>query len=347
MKNALQCSIGTRRFAKQVVVPKLAFCCIAIAALITTQGCATSRHANADPGITTAYVRESDDTLLSRFAPVFLVEHNEKSYNRIGTPAARCAKHGKPEVYVSPESPTVYEQVLSFETDKGRYTNLVYRVHFERSPFTWKPFNAGAGKNIGAMVVITLDERQLPVLVTTVQSCGCYHAITPTNFLPEEAYPEDWAPAGAAVYGETLPGRLDYRSPLPEEERIIVTIRDGVHRIKNLEVRSLNETVRDFPAKTMNASPIAALKTLPFESGTTSFYYTKGAKRGLVRGARKPLETVLFGLVAGDAHVGQDREYGPKEEVGRRFYTTLRASQKKRSDMWNYADYLRYNGWKP
>jgi len=44
--------------------------------------------------------------------------------------------------------------------------------------------------------------------------------------------------------------------------------------------------------------------------------------------------------------VGQDREYGSKDETGRLFYTTLNRMDKKDSDMSDYKGFLELNGWK-
>jgi hypothetical protein len=55
-----------------------------------------------------------------------------------------------------------------FSTEHGKYTNLVYRIHFPKVPFSIIPFNLTSGNNVGVIVVITLDSQQRPVLVTTV-----------------------------------------------------------------------------------------------------------------------------------------------------------------------------------
>lgn len=321
--------------------------CTALIAAVALTGCVTTGGAMPGPGSTTAYVYDGDDELLSAYAPVFLIEHSERRYNKIGTPSARSTSRNKEEVFVDSSIPTIFHQVRTFQTEKGEYTNLIYRVHFERSPFTWVPFNFSAGKNVGAIAVVTLNEDNLPVLLTTVQSCGCYHAIIPTNFLEREAYPDEWDMDGITVYGERLPGLLDFPEPFTDDSKIVITLRDGTHRTGDIRVSRIDAL--DGISNTVHArvAPIEALKKLPLDEGTTSFYHTKGRKRGLVNGAHKPWETLLFGLWAWDANVGQDREYASKEDGGRRFYTTLSAFRKKRSDMWDYEGYLNHNGWKP
>lgn len=321
--------------------------CAAILATGFLAGCATTGGAALDSGNTTAYVYGQEDGILADFAPIFLVEHDEESYNKIGTPSASYTETGREDIFVDSSVPTIYHQTRTFQTEKGEYTNLIYRVHFERSPFTWKPFNASAGHNVGAMAVVTLDQNQRPIYLTTVQSCGCYHAITPTSFLDADAYPDEWDMNGVTVYGEELPGVLEYPEPFTTDSRIVIVLRDGTHRTKDIRIGRLEDLEARTQIVRTRVANVEALKSLKLGIDSTSFYHTKGRKRGLVKGAHKPWETLIFGLVAWDANVGQDREYASKDESGRRFYTTLRSSQKKRSDMWDYAGYLRNNGWKP
>ncbi len=297
---------------------------------------------------TTAYVLEGADGLVQQYAPVFVIEDDHKAFNKIGTPVASVSKHGRELVRVDPAHPTIYTAVEHFETNRGAYTNLIYRIHFEASPFTWVPLNVSAGKNVGAIAIVTLNVSDEPVWLTTVQSCGCYHAIIPTDYLDEEAYPDGWDGSERVVYGEHLPGQLYLKSKAAENPRIAVRIRSGSHRCMGVSLQPLDTLQDAMPTVYAPAAPIEALKALELDDGTTtSFYHTHGHRKGLVKGAYKPLETLLFGLWSWDHNVGQDREYGPKEETGHRFYTTLFFARKKDADMWHYADYLEHNGWKP
>jgi hypothetical protein len=296
---------------------------------------------------TVAYVVDGGEGAVARFAPVFLIEHDEVPHNKIGTPSARLDESGKEVVFVDPSHPTVYTEVATFDTERGHYTNLIYRIHFEENPFTLVPLNVGAGKNVGAIAVITLNANSEPVWLTTVQSCGCYHAIIPTDYLAKDAYPDGWDTAGLTVYGEQLPGLLPMREASPDA-RLAITIRGDSHRCMGVDVRPLSAVEAEYPLVQAATAPVATLKSLPLpDGGKTSFFHTRGHRKGLVKGAYKPLETLLFGLWAWDHNVGQDREYGAKEAVGRRFYTTLFFARKKDADMWHYAQYLEHNGWKP
>ena len=302
-----------------------------------------------EPVRTVAWWPAEGDTLLDRYAPVFVTEHAERPWNRVGTPSARLTESGEEQVYVDPDEATIYRRRIPFEAGGQRYTNLVYRVHFQRSPFTLVPFNAGTGKNVGLLTVVTLDAWERPVWVTTVHTCGCYHAVLPTNFLPREAWPETWDRAGVEIYGEQLPGLLVW----PEDDepaRLMVKIRDGSHRVMDAAVVSEAALAEGYDALRVASQPIAALDALPLERGskaqaTTSFFHESGRKRGLVKGAWKPLETLLFGWWIRDFHVGRDRRYGPREQT-QLFYTTLNPARKDRSDMWSFASFLELEGWK-
>ena len=183
----------------------------------------------------TIYTANSEEgSLLSKYAPVFLTYDYRNDYNRIGSPAARINSEGKEQIYVDPEKPAIYFIEKEFSTEKGNYTNLVYRVHFPKVPFSIIPFNLTSGSNVGIIVVVTLDKKKRPLLVTTANTCGCYMAIVPTTYLPPDALPEDWKEEPLDVYGEELPWILDYgemRNPT-----LIVHVRPSVHRVMDLEI---------------------------------------------------------------------------------------------------------------
>ncbi|MBX3180873.1 MAG: hypothetical protein KF886_26290 [Candidatus Hydrogenedentes bacterium] len=311
-------------------------------------GVASAEDVADDRGEVLSYVLDGADGLVQRFAPVFLIEHAEEPFNRIGTPSAEIGARGREKVLVDPSHATIYTEVETFATDRDRYTNLIYRIHFQKNPFTLVPLNVGAGKNVGFIAVITLNSREEPVWLSTVQSCGCYHAIIPTDYLAESAYPDDWNVDDLEVYGEHLPGLLKLKAAAGKNPGITITIRGGSHRCMDVAVETDADATTEVNKVTAEAAPVEALKHLPLPDGSeTSFYHEKGHRKGLVKGAYKPLETILFGLWAWDHNVGQDREYGPKEKVGRRFYTTLFFARKKEADMWHFARYLEHNGWKP
>ena len=185
-------------------------------------------------GNTAVYITAAQGApLIERFSPVFVVYEAADAFNRIGTPEV-IRRDGKNLVQVSAEAPAVYVMTHTFKTARAAYTNLVYRVHFPQIPYRLVPFNLTAGDNVGLMVVVTLDRENRPLLVTTVHTCGCYMAITPTDHLSADMYPVDWKPGPVAVYGERLPGRLIYAGV--HTPRLRVHLRPSVHRVMHLEV---------------------------------------------------------------------------------------------------------------
>ncbi|MFQ5509742.1 MAG: hypothetical protein ACE5FN_10465 [Leptospirillia bacterium] len=302
-----------------------------------TGGCAST------PKTMAAYTAVDDGSLLARHAPVFMVERPEKSYNRIGTPKARM-DDSRVRVRIDPDTPAIYAETRDFTTERGSYRNLIYRVHFERVPFRPLPSYVSAGRNVGLLVLITLDSEDLPVLVTTVHSCGCYLAFLPTEHLPDDAYPSGWTPAPQRVWGERLPGRLSTPDAI-SDARPVLSLRHGTHRV-------MGAFMADPAALTaaplaVALTPMASLTqlTLP-EGGTVSLFEQSGRRRGYVQGAYKPLETLLVGWWAWDRYVGSDKAYAPADTLAVPFYTSLKPWAREASDMWPFARFLSYWGWR-
>ena len=279
------------------------------------------------------------------WAPAFVAYGHGEYYNRIGRPAVRTEGEGDREVYVDSENPVVYFMQRPFTTDKGTYTNLIYRVHFPKIPFSLIPFNLTAGKNVGLMVVVTLNTANQPVLVTTVHTCGCYKAIVPTQYLPRDAYPEDWKGETVDVYGEHLPPLLDFRDF--RSPRILVYLRPEVHRVMDLQVRDDGDLAADpFRVIPMTVAPMDSLDRLTVDDGTTSFYYSEGVLKGHVKGSVKPWETLFLSLISLDLFVGTDKAYADTAETDNPFYTSLKPWRREDSNMWEFARFLHYWGWR-
>lgn len=293
------------------------------------------------------YVAMEGDPLFARFAPIILVENHTDTLNRVGTPAARYAADGSEEVYVDPSQPTYYVQQIEWKSDAHTYTNLVYRVHFEASKDNDLSRNGGKGENVGLLVVVTLNEDGKPCWINTVGTCGCFHAILPTSFLPEAAYPKGWDTKQQTVYGEHLPGLVAYPAEFDETVRPVVFVRKGSHRVADLQVASIDSVKEKYTLSAAAMAPIEQLKHLPLGDGETSFYYEEGDMKGLVKGAYKRGEALLLGAVMRDGRIGQDRIYASEDELPRGFYTTINPVKKEESDMWDYRAFLEQNGWKP
>jgi hypothetical protein len=288
---------------------------------------------------------DGSDDLLQDHAPVFQADGLSHDYNKIGRPSIRKKGGTEPVIYVDTERPTLYVMKRAFTTNKGDYTNLIYRIHFPKSPFKLIPFNLTAGKNVGLMVVITLDDQKKPMLVTTVHTCGCYLAIIPTTYLPRDFYPKKWQQRPLKVYGETLPAILDYEKIA--EPRLLVTLRPVVHRVMDLKLVAEAE----FHGKQNNVEymefmDMDTLARLPINGETISFYHERGLLRGHVKGAIKAWETLFLSLVSLDLFVGTDKAYADTRETGNPFYTSIKPWNRKKSNMWNFVPFLQFWGWR-
>lgn len=293
----------------------------------------------------TAYLVEDNKGIFSRYAPVIIPEKQGRSYNKIGAPVARLDKHGKVTVSVDTSSPTFYVQQRNFSTEKDSYTNLIYRIHFEKVPFSLIPFYLTTGKNVGLLIVVTLNSRQQPVLITTVHTCGCYVAITPTSYLPSDDYPDNWDYHEQKVYGMTLPGQLHYPQIFTSDIRPVIFLQHATHRVMHIDVAELNRVANNFKIIKSNIDTIVSLKNIPINGQTTSLYETEGHRKGYVKNSFKPLELLLISWWSLDWHVGVDKEYGDSNETGTVFYTSLKPWQRSASDMWNFGSFLDYWGW--
>lgn len=294
-----------------------------------------------------AYIpQEEEESLLCRFAPIFVLQSSRESFDRIGRPVARWNGEGREEeIVIDPDQAVMYVKESTFSTARGQYTNLVYRVHFEKVPYSLIPFHITAGKNGGLMVVLTLDRSNRPLLVTTVHTCGCYRTIVPTTALPREAFPANWSTEKQVVWGETLPGIIDFPGDSPDR-RLLVYLHDNTHRVMDLRVMDEKEVLAGFSPLSIRIEPMSNLLRLPLEDGsTTSFFETEGWREGYVKGVFKPWEMLLMSWWALDFNVGVDKEYGDLDKDGTRFYTSLKPWRREESDMEDFAEFLTYWGW--
>ena len=277
--------------------------------------------------------------------PAFLIKEPEEQYNRIGMPSVREAEDQKPEVYVDPEKPAVFFEALEFTTTRGRYQNLIYRIHFEEVPFALNKFNITAGNNPGILIIYTLDAKSQLLLVTTVHTCGCFLAFLPTSALPRESFPPDWPVESQWVYGHTLPNLL--QPPQPQDsEKIVFTLEDETHRISDVTVSDQNTLQSSHDTIDMKLFSMNDLYRLPFGDTTESFFEMDGARKGYVRNNTKFLERLFISWWAFDLNVGEDKAFGSADTSETVFYTSLKFWDRKASDLKNFPRFLSYWGWK-
>lgn len=292
-----------------------------------------------------AYIGEYEGSVIDHQPPVFIVENQVEPNNRIGTPVARLNGAEEEEILVTPDIPTIYAEKRSFRTAKESYTNLIYRIHFPEIPFSLVPFHLGWGKNVGLLVVVTVNREGWPILYTTVQTCGCYLAFIPTSAMPEAAFPDHWNRQRQAVYGETLPGLLDLKAVSPEQAVTLIFLKHATHRIKDIATANADD-LKTYPTVKAVVSPLAALESLPLPGGgASSFYESAGDRKGYVKGSSKPWELLLMSWWALDWRIGQDKKLGADAADGSLFYTSLKPWAREASDMRDFPAFLRYWGW--
>jgi len=286
------------------------------------------------------YLPEPGERLLNRFAPALWVEKYQEDYNRPGAVRAASPSH----ISVDPDTPVMYAEQRRFTTAKGNYTNLLYRVHFKEIPGGYSPYYLGAGKNVGLFVILTLDAKGLPLLLTTVHTCGCYLAFIPTSFLSPEVRPTGRGTERQTVYGENLPAELDYAETPPEQRRIQIRLRPDTHRVMDVWLASADTPTQ--PADSISLQPLDDLKQLPLKNGqTTSFYEDSGSRAGHVKGSYKPRERLFMSWWTLAWDIGQDKYLGTDTNDGPVFFTSLQPWARSASDMRDFASFLHYWGW--
>ena len=261
------------------------------------------------------------DARLACYAPAWVIEGAERSYNRVGTPMLRRAWTGGLRVRVDPQTPTLFAEIREDRLAGRAVQQLVYRAHFEKIPLRFSPFFFEAHRNPGLLAIVTLDAQSgAALLVTTVHTCGCYVAVIPTADFDPAWLPEDWPRTTLKVYGKRLPATLP---ALVAGSRVHLDVEPGGHRIRDVQVRpDADEVWREMPIL-----PMERLRSMPVagrdgESG--SIFYQRGPLRGHVRGSWNPFEGLtVFGLVSLDPTVGMDKDFGHPDETGTPFYTFL------------------------
>ncbi len=291
-------------------------------------------------------VQDLKDSPAVNHSPLFLAYDYRSNFNRIGRPSAEYDEAGKEHIYVDIDNPVMYHMVRNFSTDRGDYTNHIFRIHFPEVPFSIIPFHLSYGNNVGLIVVVTLDSLDRPLLVTTVHTCGCYLAIIPTSFLPSDAYPEQWRDVPLTVYSERLPQKLDYMGKL--NPKVLVHLRPNVHRVMDIEVIEESELhhTKKYRKIITSLSDMEELEKLPINGTTTNFYHEDGPLKGHVKDSVKIWESLFLGLISLDLYVGADKTYADTGETGNPFYTSLKPWNRNASDMWHFRRFLEFWGWK-
>ncbi len=281
-----------------------------------------------------------EQQLLLRYAPWFEVENYQHDYNRIGTPAARMISADEQQIFIDTGRPTIYTMAQKFTSRGSNYTNLIYRIHFPEVPWP----HLTEGRNVGLLVYVTINDREEPVLITTLHTCGCYLAMVPTSNLERNKWPAGWREDDQSIYGEMLPDHLELQG-VPAGQ-LVIRLRGETHRVMGLEFREVKQgTDQATQPQPVELAPMAALDQIPLNGTMVSFFEKEGWRKGYVKGSNKPLERLFMGWWAMDLRVGEDKALGPPEETGTTFYTSLKFWARQESNIWNFPGFLKYWGW--
>lgn len=314
--------------------------------IVFLSSCAPVSHYPTPDQTLTYSSNPDEDGPLHQHSPVFVIEHPEYDYNKIGTPVAHLRKPDKPTISIDTKQATVFAEERNWQGSHGNYTNLIYRIHFSEIPFRIWPLHLGAGKNIGLFVIITLNQDNQPILITTLHTCGCYLAVIPTSFLAPEYFPENWTQERRQnVYGESLPGVLEFKEATPTP-KITILIRESTHRVKDVRIEPATPENPN-PKENIVLIPLSALTKLETSTGdTVSFFEIDGPRKDYVINSQKILERIFISWWALDWHVGEDKRLGRDSTDGRTFYTSLKPWDREASDLRDFSAFLNYWGWR-
>ncbi len=278
-------------------------------------------------------------------APSFMINDPLKPYNRIGTPGVRYSVAGTEEVYVDPFKGAVYVDKKRFRTRNGVYENYIYRIHFEKVPFGYDEYHLTAGNNVGLIVILTQNQENETVLITTVHTCGCFLTFLPTDKNNKEQLTDDWTAEEQKVFGKKLPAFIHYPSD-NKNGHLVIHLEGASHRVVDIELRSTKELNGKEDQEPLDVFAMETLWHLEGRDREVSFFETEGPRKGYVKNSGKILERLLMSWWAFDWYIGEDKDLGDYREDGVVFYTSLKFWDRRESDLRNFSRFLRYWGWK-
>lgn len=255
----------------------------------------------------------SDDGLLRRFAPAIAVEKKENTgydpkSDRFGNIVMEGPDIPKAQPKVDTDDPVVYGYAETKMIQGAPVKRLVYTLWFPERPNIKGGFDPEVGSTQGAILRITLDAENRPVIYENVSSCGCYYKIFPTERLESKAAERFGAPLEGKKFSveNKVPGKIDANVPLlvPDSAAGSVTVffSAGTHEI--MDIRPALSPARAARKTAYRLLPYEALENLPFNGGTISLF----GEDGLVRNAAR-LESTLL-AASGMYAAGTPRQRG-------------------------------------
>ncbi|MGE3772667.1 MAG: hypothetical protein AB7I32_07055 [Gammaproteobacteria bacterium] len=252
----------------------------------------------------------ADEALLARFAPAIAVEHKDDvsydpdadRFGEVGMDGADPA-HAQPKIDV--ERPTVYTYVQHATIDGIALRQLVYTFWFPERPQLNGAFDPEVGTTQGAIIRVTLNAANEPLIYENVSSCGCYYKAFPVAELERQAGRQYGAPLKRKRYAleNDVPRKIDVNMPnlIEGSGRVIASYTAGAHDVATIAPFAGTGTRAH---RSYRMLPYEALENLPFNGGTISMF----DEEGLVRSADR-LEATLL-AASGMYHAGTPRQRG-------------------------------------
>lgn len=269
-------------------------------------------EAYANPGETELATSEHW-SLLTTYAPVIVQETNpsakyDQSIDEFGAVTASSPD----DIAVDTDTPSIYAYAREIPIGDERHVQLVYTFWYPQQAQADGKRGEDTGNFDGPTVRVTLDENYEPIFFETLDACGCYHRIYPTQALEDAAS----AQYGAAVGSELSPieqcvkGKKSLvmghvlRNP-DAGARPVVRTTAGDHSIIDLAFtlgKHQNE-VKESVGYTL--LPYSNLEHIALPDGSfTSMFY----ENGLVKGAQRDYGKYFTPM--GILSAGQPRQRG-------------------------------------
>lgn len=261
-------------------------------------------------------IDDGQDTLMSRYAPVIALEWPEvRTYDagqdRIGT-VKLSVDGGTIKVRIDPAEPAVYAYTSQAKIGGRIQQQLNYVWWFPERP-EMTTDDPVAGHIDGAMLRITLDANDVPVIIESSLNCGCAHEVFVSDNLESAAREAFGSPLVGKRFAveKHVPGKhdvivTDTFYPGPSASRPLVLSSAGYHevcRIRFSTPESIDslEIVEEASYRILNYD---MLDRLPLGDGIASMF----GPDGLVHNAGRPEGLLLS--PSGILSAGQPRKRG-------------------------------------
>lgn len=252
--------------------------------------------------------------LLDRYAPVVVQEINpdaayEPEVDRFGFIIARA----KDDIFVKPSAPTIYAYARRIPIYDETHVQLVYTFWYPEEAQADGKQGLETGTFDAPVLRITLDEHEEPILYETLDACGCYHRVYPTEAINRAARGQFGDDLEHGVTTD-VQGRANGKATLVRGRvvenpvgafRPVVRTTAGDHSIIDVAVNESGHAQEVTESLGYTLASYDKLERIPLPDGAyTSLFY----ENGLVKGGKRAYGKFLTPL--GTLSAGQPRQRG-------------------------------------